>query len=128
MKNSQSLLKKFIASITLGLALTVFCENAFAGSQNQAFKRLERLPIGMTSFSKVGPLVKTLIKSNPSKAFTYYRMGFERLFESELGINNLVLTHQAFIEIRKSDLSMIQKNRIMSKIDNYYYNHISQIR
>ena len=104
--------------------LVFYCSNAAASPQTQVKRlthKLKSLPHEASSYSNVKPLVLTLTKLKPSKAFLYYKLGYQRLLTDQ-GLN-LVYANKLFDYIRKilnrSDLSKDQIRNIVINISAY---------
>jgi hypothetical protein len=122
MKYSQSGFRRGVFfAVILICQLFGYPSSALENGAVKKFQKLRELPMGAAPFSTVGPLVNALVRQKPLRAFTYYRIGFERLLKTSQG--TLFLTHQTLVEIRKSDLPQIQKERIVKRVGLYLYRY-----
>ena len=78
------------------------------------FHRLKSLPLNTTSHTAVIRLVRSLVKLNPLRTGKYYKQGIARLPDDSL---KELLAFKILQIIRKSNLTLSQKVKILRKID-----------
>ncbi len=84
---------------------------------NRLFHKLEQLPAGLTPYSRVETILRTLIKLDPLKSPKYFDIGIMRIFQDEsFSANGFRLRRQALKQIKRSDLTDSQKSKIKVQI------------
>lgn len=99
----------------LALALPLQVDASYSDGKEfrETRKKLSKLPREDAGYLRVKELTMKLIKLNPRKAYSSFKLGVYRLLENKRSIVRLQRQSQRII--KNSKLSDVQKNRYFSK-------------